>query len=69
MNRITYSKDEINRLFSSWSTIMDIWDDKKAKEISSKYFQQIFQCANQLMSLSDEIHITINSIADKVDSI
>lgn len=69
MSNITYGKDEIIRLFSSWSTIMESWDDNKSHDIDSKYFQAILQSSRQLMEFSDEIHTIINELADENEGV
>ncbi len=69
MSYIIYGKDEIVRLFSSWSTIMESWDDNKSHDIDSKYFQSILQSSRQLMELSEEIHSVIDELADESDGV
>lgn len=68
MNDITNGRDELARLFSSWNTILETWDDKKSQEINSKYFQSIYQSAQQLITFSEETHTTINEIARILES-
>lgn len=69
MSNITYGKDEIIRLFSSWSTIMESWDDNKSHEIDSRFLQPIVQLIRQLMDFSEEIHTIVNELSDEVDDI
>jgi hypothetical protein len=69
MSNITYGRDELVRLFSSWSTIMESWDDNKSHEIDSKYFQSILQSSRQLMEFSDEIHTIVNELAAESDEV
>lgn len=68
MGNITYGRDEVVRLISSWYKIMEVWDDNKSHEINSKYFQSIFQSSRQLMQLSDEIHTIVNDLASEAES-
>lgn len=68
MGNITYGRDEIVRLISSWYKIMEAWDDNKSHEIDSKYFQSILQSSRQLMQLSDEIHTIVNDLASDAES-
>lgn len=69
MSNITYGRDEIISLFSSWSTIMESWDDKKSHDIDSKYFQSILQSIRQLIEFSDEIHTIVNELADESEGV
>lgn len=69
MSNITYGRDEIISLFSSWSTIMELWDDNKSHDIDSKYFQSILQSTRQLMEFSDEIHTIVNELADESEGV
>lgn len=68
MGNITYGRDEVVRLISSWYKIMEVWDDNKSHEINSKYFQSILQSSRQLMQLSDEIHTIVNDLASEAES-
>ena len=68
MGNITYGRDEVVRLISSWYKIMEVWDDNKSHEIDSKYFQSILQSSRQLMQLSDEIHTIVNELASEAES-
>lgn len=68
MGNITYGRDEVVRLISSWYKIMEVWDDNKSHEIDSKYFQSILQSSRQLMQLSDEIHTIVNDLASEAES-
>ena len=65
MSNITYGRYEIMSLFSSWSIIMESWDDCKSHDIDSKYFQSILQSTRQLMEFSDEIHTIVNELVDE----
>lgn len=69
MSNISYSRDELVRLFSSWSKIMESWDDNKSRDIDSKYFQAILQSSRQLMEFSEEIHTIINELADESEGV
>lgn len=68
MGNITYGRDEVVRLISSWYKIMEVWNDNKSHEIDSKYFQSILQSSRQLMQLSDEIHTIVNDLASEAES-
>lgn len=69
MSNITYGRDEIISLFSSWSTIMETWDDNKSHDIDSKFLQSILQSTRQLMEFSDEIHTIVNELADEIEGV
>lgn len=69
MSNITYGKDEIISLFSSWSTIMESWDDNKSHDVDSKYFQPIMQSSKQLMDFAEEIHTIVNELADESEGV
>ena len=69
MSNISYSRDELVRLFSNWDSIMQSWDDKKSHDINSKYFQVILQSSRQLMEFSEEIHTIINELADESEGV
>lgn len=69
MSNITYGKDEIISLFSSWSTIMESWDDNKSYDVDSKYFQPIMQSSKQLMDFAEEIHTIVNELADESEGV
>lgn len=69
MHNITYGKDEIISLFSSWSTIMESWDDNKSHDVDSKYFQPIMLSSKQLMDFAEEIHTIVNELADESEGV
>lgn len=69
MSNISYSRDELVRLFSSWDSIMQSWDDKKSHDINSKYFQGILQSSRQLIEFSEEIYTIINELADESEGV
>lgn len=69
MSYITYSEEEMERLFHSWETILVSWDDKKSRELDSSCFEPMMLSAEQLIELSHEIHRIINGLADECDSV
>lgn len=69
MSNISYSRDELVRLFSSWNSILKSWDDKKSHDIDLKYFQFILQSSRQLMEFSDEIHTIVNELATESEDV
>ena len=69
MMRISYSSDEITRLFSDWETIMGIWDDNKSHSIHETVFQSIRQKCRRLTELSESIHTLVTQMENESDSI
>ena len=64
MSNITYGRDEIISLFSSWSTIMESWDDNKSHDIATDSPSRICIVKDALKSSG---HIREETVAVRTD--
>ena len=68
-NHSHYNFSEIESSISSFHQAKGNWNDKKSREIETKYYSNIQSACSRLIELSQNVQIKVNEISDKLDSL